>query len=137
MQIKVKYSVSYYIFSFKWVFFSSIYKLKFEIDLVISQINKKEFSAFFSLDYIARYGKMNERTARQKFWQILSAVEYCHNHGIVHRDLKVRLNILLSIFCVLEFIILFAFLRSFYLRLYLLIFSISFSIFFFPFVRCT
>lgn len=40
-------------------------------------------------DYIARYGKMNERTARQKFWQILSAVEYCHNRNIVHRDLKV------------------------------------------------
>lgn len=32
---------------------------------------------------------MNERTARQKFWQILSAVEYCHNQNIVHRDLKV------------------------------------------------
>lgn len=32
---------------------------------------------------------MNERTARQKFWQILSAVEYCHNRNIVHRDLKV------------------------------------------------
>lgn len=44
----------------------------------------------FSTDYIARYGKMNERTARQKFWQILSAVEYCHNRNIVHRDLKVR-----------------------------------------------
>lgn len=40
-------------------------------------------------DYIARYGKMSERSARQKFWQILSAVEYCHNRGIVHRDLKV------------------------------------------------
>lgn len=40
-------------------------------------------------DYIARYGKMSERAARQKFWQILSAVEYCHKRGIVHRDLKV------------------------------------------------
>lgn len=44
----------------------------------------------FQTDYIARYGKMSERAARQKFWQILSAVEYCHNHGIVHRDLKVN-----------------------------------------------
>lgn len=43
------------------------------------------------LDYIARYGKMSERAARQKFWQILSAVEYCHKRGIVHRDLKVNL----------------------------------------------
>lgn len=41
-------------------------------------------------DYIARYGKMSERAARQKFWQILSAVEYCHKRGIVHRDLKVN-----------------------------------------------
>lgn len=40
-------------------------------------------------DYIARSGKMPEAMARAKFWQILSAVEYCHNRGIVHRDLKV------------------------------------------------
>lgn len=46
------------------------------------------------LDYIARYGKMSERAARQKFWQILSAVEYCHNRGIVHRDLKVSILII-------------------------------------------
>lgn len=32
---------------------------------------------------------MSERAARQKFWQILSAVEFCHKRGIVHRDLKV------------------------------------------------
>lgn len=43
------------------------------------------------LDYIAKYGRLNERAARHKFWQILSAVEYCHNRGIVHRDLKVTL----------------------------------------------
>lgn len=47
---------------------------------------------FVISDFIARYGKMNERTARQKFWQILSAVEYCHNRNIVHRDLKVRVT---------------------------------------------
>ncbi len=44
---------------------------------------------FSSTDYIAKYGRLNERAARHKFWQILSAVEYCHNRGIVHRDLKV------------------------------------------------
>lgn len=47
-------------------------------------------STFFIIsDFIARHGKMSERAARQKFWQILSAVEYCHNRNIVHRDLKV------------------------------------------------
>lgn len=51
-------------------------------------VNNHIFDLF--LDYIARYGKMSERAARQKFWQILSAVEYCHKRGIVHRDLKVN-----------------------------------------------
>lgn len=46
-------------------------------------------------DYIARCGRMPERAARFKFWQILSAVEYCHNRGIVHRDLKAE-NLLLD-----------------------------------------
>ncbi|XP_066943842.1 serine/threonine-protein kinase SIK2-like isoform X1 [Macrobrachium rosenbergii] len=47
-------------------------------------------------DYIARYGRMSEPMARRKFWQILSAVEYCHNRHIVHRDLKAE-NLLLDV----------------------------------------
>ncbi|XP_063598956.1 serine/threonine-protein kinase SIK2-like [Penaeus indicus] len=47
-------------------------------------------------DYIARYGRMTEPMARRKFWQILSAVEYCHNRNIVHRDLKAE-NLLLDV----------------------------------------
>ncbi|ENN70860.1 hypothetical protein YQE_12438, partial [Dendroctonus ponderosae] len=46
-------------------------------------------------DHIARYGRMNEEQARIKFWQILLAVEYCHNRNIVHRDLKAE-NLLLD-----------------------------------------
>ncbi|KAH8387277.1 hypothetical protein KR093_006046, partial [Drosophila rubida] len=46
-------------------------------------------------DYIAKYGRMSETAARFKFWQIISAVEYCHKKGIVHRDLKAE-NLLLD-----------------------------------------
>ncbi|CAH1112823.1 unnamed protein product [Psylliodes chrysocephalus] len=46
-------------------------------------------------DYIARYGRMTEDHSRSKFWQILSAVEYCHDRNIVHRDLKAE-NLLLD-----------------------------------------
>lgn len=38
---------------------------------------------------------MSESAARFKFWQIISAVEYCHKKGIVHRDLKAE-NLLLD-----------------------------------------
>ena len=40
-------------------------------------------------DYISNHGKFPEKEAKIKFSQILEAVEYCHNLGIVHRDLKV------------------------------------------------
>lgn len=40
-------------------------------------------------------GHLRESEAREKFWQILSAVEYCHSHHIVHRDLKTE-NLLLD-----------------------------------------
>ena len=41
-------------------------------------------------DYIANHGSMKEPEARRKFWQILQAVDYCHDRRVVHRDLKVR-----------------------------------------------
>uniref|UniRef100_A0A094ZXX6 Serine/threonine-protein kinase MARK2 n=1 Tax=Schistosoma haematobium TaxID=6185 RepID=A0A094ZXX6_SCHHA len=39
-------------------------------------------------DYLVSHGKMNEKDARCKFRQIVSAVQYCHQKMIVHRDLK-------------------------------------------------
>lgn len=38
---------------------------------------------------------MNEKEARKKFKQILSAVAYCHFRHVVHRDLKAE-NLLLD-----------------------------------------
>ncbi|KAB5523408.1 hypothetical protein PHYPO_G00152230 [Pangasianodon hypophthalmus] len=46
-------------------------------------------------EYLACNGHMSEEEARKTFWQILSAVEYCHRCHIVHRDLKAE-NLLLD-----------------------------------------
>ncbi|GAB0199702.1 serine/threonine-protein kinase SIK2 [Grus japonensis] len=47
------------------------------------------------VNYLASHGRLSESEARRKFWQILSAVEYCHGRKIVHRDLKAE-NLLLD-----------------------------------------
>ncbi|XP_061735193.1 serine/threonine-protein kinase SIK1 [Nerophis ophidion] len=46
-------------------------------------------------DHLTSNGRMSEAEARKKFWQILTAVDYCHQHHIVHRDLKTE-NLLLD-----------------------------------------
>ncbi|XP_031755984.1 serine/threonine-protein kinase MARK2 isoform X5 [Xenopus tropicalis] len=46
-------------------------------------------------DYLVAHGRMKEKEARAKFRQIVSAVQYCHQKLIVHRDLKAE-NLLLD-----------------------------------------
>ena len=46
-------------------------------------------------DFLVEHGRMKEKVAREKFRQIVSAIEYCHSLGIVHRDLKAE-NLLLD-----------------------------------------
>ncbi|XP_067170632.1 MAP/microtubule affinity-regulating kinase 4 isoform X2 [Apteryx mantelli] len=43
-------------------------------------------------DYLVSHGRMKEKEARAKFRQIVSAVHYCHQKNIVHRDLKQRVH---------------------------------------------
>uniref|UniRef100_A0A1I8G1C0 Protein kinase domain-containing protein n=1 Tax=Macrostomum lignano TaxID=282301 RepID=A0A1I8G1C0_9PLAT len=46
-------------------------------------------------DYLVAHGRLKEKEARVKFRQIVSAVQYCHQKCIVHRDLKAE-NLLLD-----------------------------------------
>ncbi|CAK6439733.1 unnamed protein product [Pipistrellus nathusii] len=46
-------------------------------------------------DYISERQRLSEHEARHFFRQIVSAVHYCHQNGVVHRDLKLE-NILLD-----------------------------------------
>ncbi|KAJ3069489.1 MAP microtubule affinity-regulating kinase 1 [Podochytrium sp. JEL0797] len=50
------------------------------------------------LDYIVARGRLHEKEARRFFQQITSALEYCHQLNIVHRDLKAE-NLLLDENC--------------------------------------
>lgn len=51
-------------------------------------------SLSLAAEYLINNGRMAEVEARKKFRQIVQAVDYCHQKGIVHRDLKVHTNTL-------------------------------------------
>ena len=42
-----------------------------------------------SLAFQASRGKLSEAAGRKMFQQLIDAVTYCHNEGVIHRDLKV------------------------------------------------
>lgn len=46
-------------------------------------------------DYLVQHGRLKEPDAAVWFTQIVSAVQYCHRHGVVHRDLKAE-NLLID-----------------------------------------
>lgn len=46
-------------------------------------------------DHLVANGRMKEAEAARVFAQIVSAVQYCHMNGVVHRDLKAE-NVLLD-----------------------------------------
>ena len=46
-------------------------------------------------DYLVTHGRMKEKEARKYFRQIVSALHYCHQLRIIHRDLKAE-NLLLD-----------------------------------------
>ncbi|TGZ60054.1 hypothetical protein CRM22_008756 [Opisthorchis felineus] len=46
-------------------------------------------------DHISKSHAFSEKEARELFWQIVCAIDFCHNSGVVHRDLKAE-NLLLD-----------------------------------------
>lgn len=46
-------------------------------------------------DYLVKKGRLDPPEALILFQQIISGIEYCHNHHICHRDLKPE-NLLLD-----------------------------------------
>jgi len=70
-------------------------------DVIYQDFNKQVYMVFdlvdggALLDFIISHNYLTENLARPFFRQILSAVAYCHQNSIAHRDLKIE-NILID-----------------------------------------
>ncbi|XP_077405137.1 NUAK family SNF1-like kinase 1 [Vanacampus margaritifer] len=70
--------------------FLEVFESRDKIVIVMDYASKGEL-----YDYILDKGRLAETEARSIFRQITSAVHYCHQNNVVHRDLKLE-NILLD-----------------------------------------
>ena len=70
--------------------FHSVFVLEDYTCLVLDYANGTDMHTMFT----KKNGLMNELAASSYFIQLLSAVDHCHRHGIVHRDIKLE-NILM------------------------------------------
>jgi len=83
---------------------AAVQVLKHKHIIELKEIIDEEFQIHFVMEcarggdllqYVNSKGKLDEKEAREFFYQLCSAVEYTHKSGFIHRDLKLE-NVLLD-----------------------------------------
>ncbi|XP_078669713.1 serine/threonine-protein kinase BRSK2-like isoform X3 [Branchiostoma floridae x Branchiostoma belcheri] len=67
-----------------------VYENRKYLYLVLEHVSGGEL-----FDYLVKKGRLTPKESRRFFRQIISALEFCHNHSVCHRDLKPE-NLLLD-----------------------------------------